>query len=473
VISKYGVTVDEENPWKALLGIPIDPVHLRPLVETIGFLYNKCHLHEASQIRSKSKRQFECGTCQLFAIVFRRNKNDGTKAPYTMKVEPPSHHQTCPATNIVPSHHVLENMTEFTDFVYSRLCSGKEVLGRDVREHLASLAFSLPTTTIPRTSLTRSIEMIRKWVRSVLAESYLWFPNYLRRYVEGNPSAVASLQVDDHGCFYRTFISIPHAYETFVKLCIPILFIDGCFSRCPSYDGTIILINAKTGNGGAIPLAIAWVPSESVEHLSWVLLMIQRCKFDLQSFPIFTDRGKLLSASAALKQSLGIVVSLKYCLEHLIRNVVHKFSLKKSKHQPLLRARMSSVQEADTLSKFIHGMEKLAKDFEAISVAGHEISFYLLSINPRHWTVFGNRPQPTIEDWTPMYLSYVKQVDTIVHPDKDIDRLLLDHLSTLIPPGEAFPLFNNIASELPVLLIPAKTESLTVVSTLQASNASE
>jgi hypothetical protein len=121
VISKYGVTVDEENPWKALLGIPIDPVHLRPLVETIGFLYNKCHLHEASQIRSKSKRQFECGTCQLFAIVFRRNKNDGTKAPYTMKVEPPSHHQTCPATNIVPSHHVLENMTEFTDFVYSRL----------------------------------------------------------------------------------------------------------------------------------------------------------------------------------------------------------------------------------------------------------------------------------------------------------------------------------------------------------------
>ncbi len=56
VISKYGVTVDEKNPWKAQLGIPIDPVHLRPLVETIRFLYNKCHLHEASQIRSKSKR---------------------------------------------------------------------------------------------------------------------------------------------------------------------------------------------------------------------------------------------------------------------------------------------------------------------------------------------------------------------------------------------------------------------------------
>jgi hypothetical protein len=75
-------------------------------------------------------------------------------------------------------------------------------------------------------------------------------------------------------------ISIPHAYKTFIILCIYIILINDCFSRCPSYDGTIVLVNAKTGN--AILLAIAWIPSysKSMEYLSWVLLMLQWCNFD-------------------------------------------------------------------------------------------------------------------------------------------------------------------------------------------------
>jgi hypothetical protein len=88
-------------------------------------------------------------------------------------------------------------------------------------------------------------------------------------------------------------------------------------------------------------------------------------------------------------------------------------------------------------------MERVATDFEATGVLGHNIVFYLLSIDPQHWTVFGNRPQPLIEEWKPLYLSYVKQAASLLQPNEDSDQLLLDHLSTSIPPGEAFPLFNN------------------------------
>jgi hypothetical protein len=57
--------------------------------------------------------------------------------------------------------------------------------------------------------------------------------------------------------------------------------------------------------------------------------------------------------------------------------------------------------------------------------------------------MFGKHPQPSIEERKPMYLSYVMQVASILQPNEDSDQLLLDQLSTSVPPGNAFPLFNN------------------------------
>jgi hypothetical protein len=136
VISKYGSNFNADNPWKALEGAPVDPERLRTLVETIAFLYDKRHLKEAMHIHSKSKGQFECKTCQSFVIVFGQNKNGGKHAPFTLKGEPLSHYQTRSETSVVPNCQVLENMSQFSDYVYSPLYSGKEVIGRKVREHL-------------------------------------------------------------------------------------------------------------------------------------------------------------------------------------------------------------------------------------------------------------------------------------------------------------------------------------------------
>jgi hypothetical protein len=128
VIEKYGLNITEDNPWKALEGLPIDPEHLRPLVETIAFLYDKRHLKEADKIRSKSKRQFECQTCQSFVVVFGRNRMaGGPRAPFTLKGGPlPSHRQrTCSETSIVPNRQVLENMKQFSDYVYDAIVTNQ------------------------------------------------------------------------------------------------------------------------------------------------------------------------------------------------------------------------------------------------------------------------------------------------------------------------------------------------------------
>jgi hypothetical protein len=92
-------------------------------------------------------------------LVFGQNRNRGKQAPFTLKGEPLSHYQTCLETSVVANHVVLENMSQFSDYVYSRLYSGKEVIcHEEVREHLTLLQFSPPTATIPMTQLSQSIE---------------------------------------------------------------------------------------------------------------------------------------------------------------------------------------------------------------------------------------------------------------------------------------------------------------------------
>ena len=50
--------------------------------------------------------------------------------------------------------------------------------------------------------------------------------------------------------------------------------------------------------------------------------MMLKANIPVDRIPIMTDRGNLLTCAAALKRVVGIELSLKYCLEHLIRNVI-------------------------------------------------------------------------------------------------------------------------------------------------------
>ena len=77
---------------------------------------------------------------------------------------------------------------------------------------------------------------------------------YLKRYIDIHPTALSVVQADNNGCFYRLMIGIPHAQEIFNKMCLPIYFIDGTFSKTGYYDGVLIQVNGKHGFGGILNL---------------------------------------------------------------------------------------------------------------------------------------------------------------------------------------------------------------------------
>ena len=95
--------------------------------------------------------------------------------------------------------------------------------------------------------------------------------SFLRLCQQQNPTSNVAMQEDNQHRFYRMFVTIPHASCIFQKFCIPKLHIDGCFSKTPQYDGVIIAVVATAFNGQNLILAAAWVPSENVDNLVWVV----------------------------------------------------------------------------------------------------------------------------------------------------------------------------------------------------------
>jgi hypothetical protein len=434
----YGINLDEDQtPWSTLSDIPIASDHLKPLIETLGFLNDSMRLSEDMQIRSCSKRQFICTACSKFFVRFHRPNKSRVGAKWLLLHISDYHDISCPSTHIVPSKDVLENMSVFCNLVSSAFLLGQKVGVAQVISTLNTLGYSIG---VQRSSILRAIELVRIRLLAGLSEKYFRLSNYLRRYVSRNPTAMAVLQMDDHDCFYRMFITIPQASEVFKRLCLPMIFIDGAFSKIPTYDGTIILMYGKSGNGSSIPLCIAWIPSESSTNLCWVMQLLQRANFDIESFPFFTDRGKLLSSVSTLNIHLGVTVSLKYCLEHLIRNIITKFKIKKGEDKHI-RHLMASLQGSSSIDQFLKSMDTLLdpNSFHSQSV---EIAWYILGIDPSHWTVWANRPFPLRNHWRNIFSDYTLQVCEKLLPDSNYTDMVSLHLSSTIPPGNPFPLFN-------------------------------
>ena len=83
------------------------------------------------------------------------------------------------------------------------------------------------------------------------------------------------------------------------------------------------------GNGENIPFAIAWVPSETGENLKWCLEILINAGLDLTVFTFFADRGKFCNAAGLILNDFGVLINLKFCLEHIFRNIVANFSIEK------------------------------------------------------------------------------------------------------------------------------------------------
>ena len=105
--------------------------------------------------------------------------------------------------------------------------------------------FHISAKTINKTIASLRMKFINEFVNY-----YYMFISYLKEYITMHPSALSVVQADNNGCFYRLMISVPHAKTIFDKMCLPIYFIDGTFSKTGHYDGVLIQVSGKHGFEG-------------------------------------------------------------------------------------------------------------------------------------------------------------------------------------------------------------------------------
>ena len=125
---------------------------------------------------------------------------------------------------------------------------------------------------------------------------------------------------------------------------------------------------------------------------------------DIENIPFMTDRGHMIAAVRFLFKTTGMVISLKFCLKHLIRNDQHKFNIEKEKVGDL-RKIINGMQSAHTYEIFVEKTKLLSK---LNTNDCHDILVYLMKIHPRHWTIFGNRRDIPDTRWKETYDDFLK-----------------------------------------------------------------
>ena len=58
--------------------------------------------------------------------------------------------------------------------------------------------------------------------------------------------------------------------------------------------------------------------------------------FYIENIPFMSDWGHLIAAARYLERNLGIIIRVKFCLEHIIRNIIHKFGIDKKMVRELM-----------------------------------------------------------------------------------------------------------------------------------------
>ena len=61
-------------------------------------------------------------------------------------------------------------------------------------------------------------------------------------------------------------------------------------------------------------------------------------QFDIENIPFMSDRGHLLAAARFLYKVSNIAITIKFCLEHIIRNVIARYDIPKEKVGTLRKA---------------------------------------------------------------------------------------------------------------------------------------
>jgi len=462
ILKKYGVLKYDCSPtftWESVFhNNPIQNGHLVSFIMSVGFFKDKRLLYKVD--RNVKYANFKCCSCDTFKLHFKLSNEDLWF--FSSDRSTPTHDkQICFETDEIPkmasgkkdASLILENSQELLDYLEDKLFQSDKdplITEAQINSHLLNnckIKHSISAPTLSRLKKRFKINFIADQ-----NDLYSALPSYLRTFYGKNPSACVVVQADAKATFCRCFVAIPNAALIFRHLCLPVLHIDGAFYRIPLYDGVVILITAKNANGAMLLLGAAWVPNENSINFCWILELLHLSGFNFDTFPIMTDRGHLLSAATMMKHARpDLCISLKYCTEHIIRNVQYRFSIKNAEAKAL-RAYVGQLQSAFTVGRYISTINNLLNRFPE---KGNKIALYLMRIHPRHWTVFGNRNKISDNQWVPDYLTLMARLALELELTPDYDGQDPNEFAkgllyaSKVPLGEKYPLMgaarNNLA----------------------------
>ena len=452
--------VNQPFDWTLFFQRPVHQEKLSSVVLGLGFLADRKPLKLHSSTHSANKKIYSCENCFKFCLVFTCSKPqsgagmdlnqfflqhpkaaDPTKDVDVTNLEHAPHCEFATKLNIpiwdVPfiSDHVRE--TELEPFQ-----EPKKVSPSDIERLLKPLKMDVGKVY---STVNAGLHRMRTKYRREAIDAYSKLPSYLRQYSRDNPTSFAVLQNDSDDSFLRCAVGIPNMALIFRNLCLPYIQIDGAHVKTELYDGVVVVAVAKLGDGSNIMLSMAYVPSETKVHLVWYLLILYYSGIPIQDIPIFSDRGNLIAATKVLKKYYNITLSLKFCLEHIFRNIVHQFKLEKEQGtQSVIRARLHFLQSAETFQIFRKECEITCEFQDSKDPAiGAKVVDYLLRIHPVHWTVFGNRPTSGGEEaWLRPYLFLILDVRVKLGDAQDTAKARLNEfVDRSLPRGKMFPLY--------------------------------
>ena len=403
LLTKYDLYINESDTfdWDDLSNLHINQVEIDRLVYVLGVKSEHKVIVPVDR-HHRCSRYYKCQGCNHFRLHF--HKEGLCYEIITKKSRKHDHYCSSSSKILTKGMHVLEESQYVIDLIKN---SNFANMNKSDRENTLLMShIGLKPHEICKTTVNRTIIKMKKKFITEIPTYYHMLREYLSKYKDTYPTSTTVLQADTNNCFYRNFISIPDAVEVFENTCIPIYFIDGMFYKSGHYDGVIIQLSGKNGNGGIIQLCAAWLPCEDTLNYVFFLAVMQSMKFDIINVPFMSDRGHLIPAARYMERNFNVVISIKFCVEHIIRNVVQKFNIDKERLQEL-RTCVNKLQEASTFEGFQQQSSYVTQFDPEI---GPLILLYLLKIHPYHWTTFANRHDIKDSKWNQYYEDMIKEL---------------------------------------------------------------
>ena len=190
-----------------------------------------------------------------------------------------------------------------------------------------------------------------------------------------NVSTILEIAIDDS--FLAVFVSNVKASG------LPVYCFDAAHSRSSEYSGKHFCLMNRLPTNEYITICYAIAPSEDKQYISWFLYAAVKSGVDFRKGVTFIDRGHARSTANWLRDVLHILINLKYCCIHIIRNFCSRFGHKEN--DVSVRSIIFRLQSSESAAMYLENMNEVQHRF------GEDEMLYLCrDINPVNWVVFAN-----------------------------------------------------------------------------------